>query len=104
MEQREGKYGEQREGRKLVGAVIEFRAVPGLTAEWLQRRVECHIARSAALGQDQPAMKLCPLAVKGVSARVASGGNTFFVEVAADDSSGAEEVWRRARGLPRSAR
>jgi len=30
----------------LTGAVVTFRAVPGMTAEWLQRVVDCHLARS----------------------------------------------------------
>src|SRR6266545_1092843 len=36
--------------KKVTGAVVVFRAVPGLTAEWLQREVNCHIARAASLG------------------------------------------------------
>ena len=35
---------------RLLGAAVTFRAVPGLTAEWLQRLVDCHLARNAALG------------------------------------------------------
>ena len=35
---------------KRVGASIVFRAVPGMTAEWLQRVVDCHLARAAAAG------------------------------------------------------
>lgn len=94
LEERTGKNGS-----KLVGAAIEVRAAPGLTAEWLQRRMECHVARSAVVGRDDPKMKLCPLAVKGVSTRVRSRGDRFLAEVRADSSSGAEEVCRRARAL-----
>lgn len=93
-EERQGRYG-----HKLRGAVIEFRAVPGLTAEWLQRSMNCHQARSAVLGYDQPEMAFCPLALKGVTARVRSGGDRFLVEVESSDSAVAEEVWRRAQAL-----
>src|SRR5699024_11191603 len=30
----------------LQGARVTFRAVPGMTAEWLQRVVDCHLARN----------------------------------------------------------
>lgn len=93
-EERQGKSG-----HKLRGAVIEFRAVPGLTAEWLQRSLECHLARSAVLGYARPEMPFCPLALKGVSARVRSGGDRFLVEVEAGDAAVAEEIWKRASAL-----
>jgi hypothetical protein len=35
---------------RTEGAVISFRATPGLTAQWLQRVIDCHLARNAALG------------------------------------------------------
>ena len=34
--------------RQTVGTVVTFRAVLGMTAEWLQRVVDCHIARAAS--------------------------------------------------------
>lgn len=92
--ERQGRYGE-----KTKGAVVEFRAVPGLTAEWLQHSVNCHIARSAVLGYETPEMSFCPLALKGVTAHVRSGGDRFLVEIEAKDASVADEVWRRSAAL-----
>ena len=83
----------------LVGATITFRAVRGLTREWLQRLVDCHLARNAALGHDVPEMPECPLVPPGVTARVSSVGAGFAVEVRADTDEGAVEVLRRARSL-----
>lgn len=84
---------------KMTGAVITFRALPGLTAEWLQRVVDCHLARNAALGHDVPEMPSCPLVPKNVTARVTSTGAGFAVAVRSDDSDTAVEVLRRARSL-----
>lgn len=64
-----------------VGARAVFRALPGLTAEWLQRVVDCQIARAAAVGYDMPEMTYCPLALREVKARVSSTGNGFAVDV-----------------------
>lgn len=83
----------------VVGATVTFRAVPGLTAEWLQRIVDCHIARNASLGNDMPEMASCPLVPKGVSAKVSSTGNGFAVTIQSTDSAGAQEVLRRAQAL-----
>jgi hypothetical protein len=81
------------------GAVITFRAVPGMTTEWLQRIVDCHLARNASLGFDVPEMPYCPLAVKGARAKVASTGNGFAVTVDSDDPASAKEILGRAEGL-----
>lgn len=83
----------------LTGAVITFRAIPGMSAEWLQRAVDCHLARNAALGHEVPEMPDCPLVPKGVEARVTSTGDGFAVELRADDPKTAAEVLRRAERL-----
>ena len=84
---------------RLVGATIVFRAVPGLTAEWLQRVLNCHLARNAAMGWDMPEMSYCPVAVKGANASVSSTGNGFSVTVRSDDVEAASEIARRAAAL-----
>jgi hypothetical protein len=84
---------------KLEGAVVAFRAVPGMTAEWFQRIVDCHLTRNATAGFSVPEMPYCPLNVKGVRAKVGSTGNGFAVTVESDDSSAAQEVLRRAQSL-----
>ena len=82
-----------------AGATIKFRAVPMLTAEWLQHEVDCHLARAAAVGFKMPEMSYCPLALKGVKATVSSAGDGFLVQVASDDSNTAKEILSRAQAL-----
>lgn len=84
------------------GAVVTFVAVPGMTAEWLQRVVECHLARNASVGHVDPAMPECPLVLKDVTAEVRSTGNGFAVEMRSKDPAVASEILRRARLLIQS--
>lgn len=82
--------------QRLEGAVVVFRAVPGMTAQWLQRVVDCHLARNAALGHDVPEMSYCPLVPKGVSATVNPSQSGFAIEIRSDDPATAKEILRRA--------
>jgi hypothetical protein len=91
--------GSKQQTEKLQGAVVTFRAVPGMTAEWFQRILDCHLARNASVGFSVPEMPYCPLNVKGVRAKVGSTGNGFSVTVESDDPTVAQEVLRRAQGL-----
>lgn len=84
---------------KETGATIVFRATPGLTAEWLQRIVDCHLARNSAVGHDMPEMSFCPLVPRGVQAKVHSSGAGFAVDVRSDDAETAAEIWKRAQQL-----
>ena len=84
---------------RTEGAIVTFRAVPGMTAQWLQRVVDCHLARNTALGHEVPEMAYCPLVPKGVSARVAGTDSGFSVAIRADDSQTAQEILNRARAL-----
>lgn len=84
---------------RTAGAIITFRALPGMTAQWLQRVIDCHIARNAALGHDVPEMSYCPLVPNNVTARVDPTASGFAVAVRSDDSDTADEVLRRARAL-----
>ena len=89
-------------GRSLArteGAIVTFRAVPGMTAQWLQRVVDCHLARNAALGHDVPEMGPGPLVPKGATARVTGTDVGFAVAIRSDDSQTAQEILRRARSL-----
>jgi hypothetical protein len=85
------------------GATITFLAVPGLTAEWLQRVVDCHLARNAALGHDVPEMPDCPLVPKGAQAQVKSTGSGFAVTVTSTEPHAGPEILSRARRLVPSA-
>lgn len=84
---------------RTAGATVTFRAVPGMTAQWLQRLVDCHLARNAALGHDVPEMAYCPLVPRGVTARVSGTESGFAVAIRADDSQTAQEVLKRGRAL-----
>jgi hypothetical protein len=84
---------------RLLGARIKFRALPGLTAEWLQRVVNCHLARNAVLGHIEPRMADCPLVPAGVEARVSSAGDGFEIAVRANHPAIAREVLSRAQRL-----
>lgn len=83
----------------ITGAIVTFRAVPMLTAEWLQRIVDCHVARNNALGNDMPEMSYCPLEPKGVVAKVSSTGDGFAVTIESQDPNISKEVLRRAQAL-----
>ena len=82
-----------------VGEYVVFRAVPGMTAEWLQRVVDCHIARSAAMGHQMPEMEYCPLALNNVSAKVSSTGSGFAVSIKSKDPATVLEIVKRSEAL-----
>lgn len=84
---------------RTEGVVVTLRAVPGMTAQWLQRLVDCHLARNAALGHDVPEMAYCPLVPKGATARVSGTDAGFAVVIRSDDSQTAQEILRRGRAL-----
>jgi len=83
----------------VEGATVTFRAVPGLTQQWLQREVDCHIARNAAMGHNASEMASCPLQPKGIRAEVTSTRDGFAVAIRASDPTTANEVVRRAEAL-----
>lgn len=85
--------------RELAGATVVFRAVPGMTAEWLQRVMDCHLARNATLGFDQSGMRYCPLNLSGVEASVRSVGDGFAVTVRSGDSKTAKKILQRSQTL-----
>jgi hypothetical protein len=98
-ELRSGPSGGKATVPRVEGAIVVFRAVPGMTAQWLQRSVDCHLARSAAVGHDVPEMAYCPLMPKGVAASVTPTQTGFAVAIKAEDPEAAREVLRRARAL-----
>lgn len=90
-----------RRGETPVGAVVFFKALPGMSPAALQQIVECHLARNAALGFAVPEMDYCPLVLRGVRAEVVSAPDGFAVRIRSDDPSVAKEIWRRAEALTR---
>jgi hypothetical protein len=87
-----GRYAQQ----QAVGLIVIFRAVPGLTAEWLQRVIECHMARNAVLGHETAGMDYCPLVPRDIATRVTSTGNGFAVMVRGTTPKGISELAERA--------
>ena len=83
--------------RRRVGASVVFRARPGMTAAWLQRLVDCHLARNAAQGWTDLGMDDCPLAIAAVRAHVREVHAGFAIDVESDDSATADEIVRRAQ-------
>lgn len=101
LEQRSATYEDTQPSDN--GATVVIRAAPGLTAEWLQRILNCHLARNAAVGHDMPEMPYCPLVPRGVQASVRSVGDGFAVDVTSKDPATAAEIWRRAQHLQTGA-
>jgi hypothetical protein len=83
----------------LKGSILVMRPAPGVTAEWLQRNIECHIARSATLGHGADQMSKCPFALNGINVEVRSGGDKFLVYVRSANLETAREIWRRTQTL-----
>ena len=87
--------------QRIAGAEVVFRAVPGMTAEWLQRVVDCHLARNAAIGHSAAGSEMahCPLTPRGAQSQVRSVGDGFAVTIRADDAEASKEILRRAESL-----
>jgi hypothetical protein len=87
--------------KHLVGATVVFRGVPRLTVEELQRIVNCHLARNAAIGHAVAGAEMahCPLTERGATAQVRAIEGGFAVDVRADGDEAARAVWRRAQAL-----
>jgi hypothetical protein len=81
-----------------AGARVLLAAGPGMTAEWLERIGECHIAQSATRGYP-PGATQSPLDVKGAEVSVRSVGDGFAVDITSYDWKAAREILRRARAL-----
>ncbi|HUB09639.1 MAG TPA: hypothetical protein VMB50_21720 [Myxococcales bacterium] len=81
---------------QLLGAVITFRPVWGLTVDFLRRVVDCHLARSNALGNELPDMPDCPMGTPGTQASVAGSADGFSITLTSDDPASAREILRRA--------
>jgi hypothetical protein len=86
------------------GAVFTFRALPGMTAVWLQRVMECHIARYSAMGHLAPDMEYCPLVPANVRAVVKPTAGGFAVEVSSGDRASVADILLRANALEKRRR
>lgn len=81
----------------LRGAALSVRPVSGLSAERLQRIVECGLTRAAVPQSDWPVV------TPATSVRVRSGGDSFVVQLWTKAGKDAQEVLAAAQKLqPRS--
>jgi hypothetical protein len=71
---------------RLVGAVVQVRAAPGMTAPWLGRVLQCDTARRAAAA----------LVPAGVRSEVTATPTGFEVSMRSADYDMAREIERRA--------
>ena len=87
------------EDRDLSPFCVVFKPIPGMTPEFLQRLVDCHLARNAAMGTDMPEMEYCPLALSGVTAQVLRVWDGLAIEVRSSKPETALRILARANAL-----
>lgn len=85
-------------GAPEVGAAVRIRPSTGVTRPWLQRLVDCHLARHATLGYPMPHMADCPL-MKGAVASVSAPAGGLAIAIRSEDRDVAAEIVRRAETL-----
>ena len=85
--------GVKNQTTKLRGAVVTFRAVPGMTAEWLQRVVQNDIA----LGS-------CDFGDPRATVDVTSAGGGFWVRITASSNGDADQILHKAQLMAAPAR
>jgi hypothetical protein len=85
--------------KEIRGATVRIEARPGLTAEWLQLRLERQIAALQSTQESAQAADSSPLAMPGVRAMVSSAPDGFLITLVAPDKGSGEEVLQRARSL-----
>jgi hypothetical protein len=87
-----------------AGAIVIFREVPGLSAVGLQKIMDCHLARNAALGYNARELAYCPLNVnplgfKKLKVTVVQRPEGLAVKLRSDDEGVGREILQRAQGL-----
>lgn len=83
--------------------VVHFDKIPKTSAAGLQRLVDCHLARNAAMGFDMDEMAemdYCPLVVAGVTAKVVETETGFDISLDVDDDEARRRVISRVEVLP----
>jgi hypothetical protein len=81
------------------GVAITFKPVEGLTAAWLERAIQCHQARFAALGQPGGYLPDDPTLVTGARVTVTEIDHRLVVLVETPDADAAQLALQRARDL-----
>ncbi len=86
---------------RLIGAVVQVRATPGMTAGWLERVLQCDAARQGAAAACSPGG--CPLAPPGAARDVTPTNAGFAIALRSRDMDTAREIERRAKAFARPA-
>ena len=81
------------------GARVTFKPVVGLTLDWLQRAVGCHLARTAVMGFSHRYMAYCPLMLESVTSEVEEAPDGLVVLIRAKRDDIAAAVLGRAQDL-----
>lgn len=84
-----------------VGAELYVHATPGVTAEYLQRTLECYTESGRSLHPSDP---FHPAKGYVVRVRVLSSGDSFTVRLVGSDSESAQDIRERASALAASVR
>lgn len=85
---------------RTVGAKLYVRAQPGVTQEYMERRLSCHAATGVAVHGNDP---LHPSRGSVADVDVKSAGGGFAVHVVGSDSEAGREIWNRARSMSSGA-
>lgn len=89
------------EGGAIRGALIVFKPVPGLTADWLQQAIACHRAEFERLGEPATYLSDDPTLVPGATATVSSHRNHLEVLIQTKSDVSAHVALARAQDLIR---
>lgn len=81
------------------GVEITFKPVSGLSASWMERDIQCHQARFAALGQPAGYLPDDPTLVPGAHVTVTERDHKIVVLVETPDPDAASLALQRARDL-----
>lgn len=87
-----------RKDGEIRGASVTFRKVRGLTSEWMENALACHLARAAAMGF-KDFMPDSPASIRGASVAVSPHGDTIIVKIQATDGIVGAAIWGRALRL-----
>lgn len=97
----ENSAGETKGKPRLVGATILLRRIDGLSADQLQRVLNCQVARSATIGYGPATTEAdsSPLNERGAHVAVREWSSGFAVNIRADDPFAAQAILLRAQRL-----
>jgi hypothetical protein len=93
--------GHREGGVNIIGYRVVYRPVQGLTVHNMQRLVDCHMARVAAMGYDVPEMNDCPLVAQGIRAQVVETPAGIAIDLVTRDLATLRDLRARAERLRR---